>query len=75
MNHRAVPEKKALAERILHRAETPRPPWTASAATEESAMSKGMDQKKSEKKKPAKPMKEKKADKKDKKANRAFAPG
>jgi hypothetical protein len=41
---------------------------------EESAMSKGMDQKKSEKKKPAKTMKEKKADKKDKKANKAFAP-
>lgn len=37
-------------------------------------MSKGMDQKKTEKKKPAKTMKEKKTEKKDKKANKAFAP-
>ena len=35
-------------------------------------MSKGLDQKKSDKKKPAQTMKEKKADKKDKKANKAF---
>ena len=41
---------------------------------EESDMSKGMDQKKTEKKKPAKTMKEKKTEKKDKKANKAFAP-
>ena len=41
---------------------------------EERDMSKGMDQKKSEKKKPAKTMKEKKTEKKDKKANKAFAP-
>ena len=41
-------------------------------AIEESEMSKGMDQKKSEKKKPAKTMKEKKAEKKDKKAGKAF---
>ena len=37
-------------------------------------MSKGMGQKKTEKKKPAKTMKEKKTEKKDKKANKAFAP-
>ena len=37
-------------------------------------MSKGMDQKKTEKKKPAKTMKEKKTEKKDKKATKAFAP-
>ncbi len=37
-------------------------------------MSKGMDQKKSEKKKPAKTMKEKKAEKRDKKAGKVFAP-
>jgi hypothetical protein len=37
-------------------------------------VSKGMDQKKQEKKKPAKTMKEKKAEKKDKKATKAFAP-
>jgi len=42
---------------------------------EEKIMSKGLDQKKSDKKKPAKTMKEKKADKKDKKANKAFGPG
>lgn len=40
----------------------------------EPIMSKGMDQKKEQKKKPAKTMKEKKAEKKDKKATRAFAP-
>ena len=37
-------------------------------------MSKGMDQKKTEKKKPAKTMKEKKAEKRDKKAGKGFAP-
>lgn len=37
-------------------------------------MAKGMDQKKTEKKKPAKTMKEKKADKRDKKTGKAFAP-
>ena len=37
-------------------------------------MSKGMDQKQTEKKKPAKTMKEKKAEKLDKKAGKAFAP-
>jgi len=41
---------------------------------EDKIMSKGLDQKKSDKKKPAKTMKEKKADKKDKKANKAFSP-
>jgi hypothetical protein len=45
-----------------------------SATIEEIQMSKGMDQKKTEKKKPAKTMKEKKTEKKDKKANKAFAP-
>jgi hypothetical protein len=42
--------------------------------TEEQHMSKGMDQKKSLKKKPAKTMKEKKDEKKGKKAAKAFAP-
>jgi len=42
--------------------------------TKETAMSKGMDQKKQDKKKPAKTLKEKKAAKKDKKANKSFAP-
>ena len=37
-------------------------------------MSKGMDQKKTEKKKPATTMNEKKAEKRDKKAGKAFAP-
>ena len=37
-------------------------------------MAKGMDQKKTEKKKPAKTMKEKKAEKRDKKTGKAFAP-
>jgi hypothetical protein len=37
-------------------------------------VSKGMNQKKQEKKKPAKTMKEKKAEKKDKKTTKAFAP-
>ena len=41
---------------------------------EDKIMSKGLDQKKSDKKKPAKTLKEKKADKKDKKANKAFSP-
>lgn len=36
--------------------------------TQESTMSKGMDQKKDQKKKPAKTMKEKKAEKRDKKS-------
>jgi len=40
----------------------------------ESDMSKGMDQKKQEKKKPAKTMKEKTPEKRDKKAGKAFAP-
>jgi len=38
------------------------------------AMSKGMDQKKDQKKKPAKTAKEKKAEKTEKKATRSFAP-
>jgi len=41
---------------------------------EEAEMSKGMNQKKDQKKKPAKTMKEKKAEKRDKKATKAFAP-
>ena len=59
---------------ILQLAGSSRPPWTPSATIEENGMSKGMDQKKGEKKKPAKTMKEKKSEKKDKKANKAFAP-
>lgn len=43
-------------------------------AQKEMHVSKGMDQKKEQKKKPAKTMKEKKAEKKDKKATKAFAP-
>ncbi|MCK7594184.1 hypothetical protein [Pseudomarimonas salicorniae] len=38
--------------------------------SEDQALSKGMDQKKEQKKKPAKTMKEKKAEKKEKKANK-----
>lgn len=38
-------------------------------------MSKGMDRKKEDKKKPAKTMKEKRAEKNDKKASKPFAPG
>ena len=41
---------------------------------EEPHMSKGMDQKKEQKKKPAKTMKEKKAEKREKKATKGFAP-
>ena len=40
----------------------------------ETHVTKGMDQKKEQKKKPAKTMKEKKAEKKDKKATKGFAP-
>ena len=46
------------------------PPGT----TGDQRMSKGMDRKKEEKKKPAKTMKEKKAEKKEKKAGKGFAP-
>ena len=41
---------------------------------QESVMSKGMDRKKEQKKKPAKTMKEKRAEKSEKKAGKAFAP-
>jgi hypothetical protein len=40
----------------------------------EKHMSKGLNQKKEQKKKPAKTMKEKKAEKRDKKATKGFAP-
>ncbi len=42
--------------------------------TENTAMAKGMDSKKEQKKKPAKTAKEKKAEKNEKKATRGFAP-
>ncbi|GAA0708937.1 hypothetical protein GCM10009105_08940 [Dokdonella soli] len=48
--------------------DTPHPISVPSTRAEEAAMSKGMDQKKSDKKKPAKTMKEKKAEKNAKKA-------
>ena len=41
---------------------------------EETVMSKGLDKKKEQKKKPAKTLKEKRAEKSDKKANKGFAP-
>ncbi|MEG3191840.1 hypothetical protein [Lysobacter sp. D1-1-M9] len=48
----------------------PRPP----SHREDTIMSKGMDRKKEQKKKPAKTMKEKRADKSEKKAAKPFAP-
>ena len=50
------------------------PAYPARATTEDQRMSKGMDRKKEDKKKPAKTMKEKKAEKKEKKAGKGFAP-
>jgi hypothetical protein len=57
------------AGRILR----PRPTTTHQDATE-TAMSKGMDRKKEDKKKPAKTLKEKRAEKKEKKSTKGFAP-
>jgi hypothetical protein len=42
--------------------------------TEDTAMAKGLDKKKEQKKKPAKTMKEKRAEKNEKKASKGFAP-
>ena len=50
------------------------PGTPARATTEDQRMSKGMDRKKEQKKKPAKTMKEKKAEKKEKKTGKGFAP-
>ena len=49
-------------------------PSTAAAPRPCTALSKGMDQKKEQKKKPAKTGKEKKAEKRDKKTAKGFAP-
>ena len=50
------------------------PAQSVRATTEDQRMSKGMDRKKEQKKKPAKTMKEKKAEKKEKKTGKGFAP-
>jgi hypothetical protein len=53
---------------------SPHPGASTGHANEDQRMSKGMDRKKEEKKKPAKTMKEKKAEKREKKAGKGFAP-
>jgi hypothetical protein len=47
---------------------------TRRTTIEDTTMSKGLDKKKEQKKKPAKTLKEKRAEKNDKKATRGFAP-
>ena len=69
----AAREPGSRESRILGGADR-KGPSAHSAALPEIDMAKGMDQKKTEKKKPAKTMKEKKAEKKDKKTTKAFAP-
>ena len=49
-------------------------PCTSPGPIEDQRMSKGMDRKKEEKKKPAKTMKENNAEKREKKAGKGFAP-
>ena len=61
----------ATQRRILRR---PPPSAAPRRHAEDTAMSKGMDQKKEQKKKPAKTAKEKKAEKRDKKTAKGFAP-
>ena len=56
------------------RRHTPPHPGARPGPTEDQRMSKGMDRKKEDKKKPAKTMKEKKAEKKEKKTGKGFAP-
>ena len=53
---------------------SPHPGASTGHANEDQRMSKGMDRKKEQKKKPAKTMKEKKAEKKEKKTGKGFAP-
>jgi hypothetical protein len=66
--HAPVPRQVHTAAVLLQRKQA------TTARIEEQRMSKGMNQKKDQKKKPAKTMKEKKDEKKGKKAAKSFAP-